>query len=160
MEATSAEIEDRAARGSRFDPNELRGALLETLEEVRRDETVAARLRAVGVHLCLALDEFDERLEIGSSSDPDEVIAWRFLAPDESPREGALELAMGAETANRWLLGRESLPVAVARGRARVSGGASAALAALPAVRLISEPYRKLVGTSFPGLAGDRTRPL
>lgn len=156
MEASSAiEIEVDGTIEPVFDPSDLRGALLATLAEVERDETVAPRLRAAGVHLCLALDEFDDRLEIGPSSEPQETIAWRFLAPGEPAREGALELAMGAEVANRWLLGLESLPVAMARGRARVSGGASAALAALPAIRLIAEPYRRLVGSSFPGLAAD-----
>ena len=154
MQSGGAAIEEAELSAPSFDPADLRGALLETLAAIERDESVAPRLRAAGIHLCLALDEFDDRLEIGPSSEPDEAIAWRFLAIGESPRAGALELTMSAEVANRWLLGLESLPVAVARGRVRVAGGPTAALAALPAVRLIAEPYRQLVSSSFPGLAG------
>ena len=43
---------------------------------------------------------------------------------------------MSAEVANRYLQGRESLAIAIARGQVRCRGESRAALAYLPAARL------------------------
>ena len=48
---------------------------------------------------------------------------------------------MTAEVANRYLQGRESLAIAIARGQVGCRGVADALLY-LPAARLICEPYR------------------
>ena len=60
---------------------------------------------------------------------------------------------MTSEVANRYLQGRESLAIAIARGRVRVSGEAGAALRCLPATRLIAERYRSVVESDYPSLA-------
>ena len=63
---------------------------------------------------------------------------------------------MSAEVANRYLQGRESLAIAIARGQVRCRGGSRAALPYLPAARLICEPYRRVVEAEFPDLARPR----
>jgi hypothetical protein len=55
--------------------------------------------------------------------------------------------------ANRFLQGRESLAIAIARGRARYRGESHGALLGLPATRLLCEPYREVVRSGFPELA-------
>jgi hypothetical protein len=60
---------------------------------------------------------------------------------------------MNSEVANRYLQGRESLAIAIARGEVRCEGESSAALLYLPATRLIAEPYRRVVEAEYPRLA-------
>ena len=64
-----------------------------------------------------------------------------------------LELEMDSTVANRFLLGRESLAVAIARGEARFRGEARAALLYLPATRLLFESYKQVVTSEYPTLA-------
>ena len=60
---------------------------------------------------------------------------------------------MTSEVANRYLQGRESLAIAIARGKVRCEGDSRSALLYLPAVRLLCEPYRRIVANGFPALA-------
>ena len=59
---------------------------------------------------------------------------------------------MSADIANRYLQGRESLAIAIARGQVRSRGEARAALRYLPAARLICEPYRRVIEADYPDL--------
>ena len=64
---------------------------------------------------------------------------------------------MNADVANRYLQGRESLAIAIARGQVRlprrVAGGAP-----LPAgARLICEPYRRVIEAEYPDLVAAWT---
>jgi hypothetical protein len=60
---------------------------------------------------------------------------------------------MDSATANAYLQGKESLAVAIARGKVRCSGESRVALLYLPALRLVVEPYRRLVRERYPHLA-------
>ena len=60
---------------------------------------------------------------------------------------------MTAPVANRYLLGSESIAIAIARGQVKVRGDLRLALLYLPAVRLLCGPYRAAVEADFPGLA-------
>jgi hypothetical protein len=60
---------------------------------------------------------------------------------------------MSSAVANSFLQGRESLPVAIARKRVRCRCEARAALLFLPALRLLSAPYRELIESDYPHLA-------
>lgn len=124
----------------------LQGALAAAAADERVGPLIAAtklRMRFEftdsGVVLNLAAGEGDGGLRWWSSEDA----GWR---PQFS-------LAMGSEVANSYLLGRQSLAIAIARGQARVSSDAGAALRCLPATRLISGPYRRVVQSRFPTLA-------
>jgi hypothetical protein len=59
---------------------------------------------------------------------------------------------MDSDVANGWLQGAESVPVAIARGEISCSGDARCALLYLPAVKLLHEPYRKLLRERYPHL--------
>ncbi len=60
---------------------------------------------------------------------------------------------MSCDVANRYLQGRESLPIAIARGEVRCRGESRAAILYLPAAHLIFEPYREVVALQYPELA-------
>ena len=60
---------------------------------------------------------------------------------------------MDSDVANRYLQGKESLAVAMARRRVRTRGDRSVALLYVPALRLVCEPYRRVVAADYPHLA-------
>jgi hypothetical protein len=59
---------------------------------------------------------------------------------------------MDSGVANRFLQGRESLAIALARGQAHCRGESRTALLYLPATRLLCEPYRQAVRSGYPAL--------
>ena len=60
---------------------------------------------------------------------------------------------MDSEVANRYLQGKESLAIAIARRRVRCRGESKVALLYVPAMRLLCEPYRRVVAAEYPHLA-------
>ena len=80
-------------------------------------------------------------------------LRWAFS--DEIEWTPKLELEMDSEVANGYLQERESLAVAIARGRVKTSGDAKAALLYIPALRLLARPYRRVVTDEHPQLALD-----
>jgi len=146
----------RTARGAvaRFrSGRELRDVLDRALAEVDADDRAGSLLRATGLRMRFRFPDLDLVLNVAASDDPDHHLRWSFDdLVDWQPR---LELTMGSEVANGYLQGKESLAVAIARGRVRCRGEARAALLYLPAARLIVEPYRRVVRAEYPHLALD-----
>jgi hypothetical protein len=86
-----------------------------------------------------------------AAADGGHNITWSFADdPGWAPK---LVLRMSSVVANRYLQGRESLAIAIARGEVRWDGESRAALLYLPAARLISERYQRVVEADFPALA-------
>ncbi|HYH61060.1 MAG TPA: hypothetical protein VD766_04270, partial [Solirubrobacterales bacterium] len=79
-------------------------------------------------------------------------LAWDFAERAEEAEAG-VSLAMESATANGYLQGRESLAVAIARGRVRCSGDLRTTIVYLPALRLLVEPYRAWVERLHPDLS-------
>lgn len=86
-------------------------------------------------------------------------IHWRFRdlageaeADADDEEQPRLRLSLDAAVANGLLQGRESMAVAIARGRLRVRGEARAALVQIPALRTISRHYLSVVRRDFPHL--------
>ena len=132
-----------------MDAAEFRAALERALAEADADERTAPAMCARAVRLRFVFPDVDLQLNV-SASPEDQELAWSFGDVSWEPK---LTLEMDSEVANRFLLGQESLAVALARGQVRVRGDARSALWYLPATRLISEPYRRVVQSAFPALA-------
>ncbi len=148
--ATTATATGRARSGSGIRPAEFRSALERTLALADADERIGPRIVAAGPRLRFVFTDCGMALNLGSDERGGAHIDWSFADdPGWTPR---LELAMTSEVANRYLQGRESLAIAIARGQVRVRGGSRAALAYLPAARLLREPYRQVIEAEFPGL--------
>ena len=62
-------------------------------------------------------------------------------------------LRMTCGVGNRYLQGRESLAIAIARGQVDYRGESRAAMLYLPAARLFCEPYRQVIQSWYPELA-------
>ena len=129
----------------------MREALSAALERADADDAGGPLLRATGMRLRLHLTDVGLVVTVAASDDPERCIEWRF--GDDSPWEAKLDLSMDSEVANRWLQGRESIPVAIARGQVRYSGSSRCALVYLPALKLIQQHYRKVVRADYRPLA-------
>jgi hypothetical protein len=132
---------------------ELRDLLERTLEQVDDDERIGPLLRASGLALRIECPDVDLVLNVAASDEPGRHLRWAFSdRGDWSPK---LELRMNADVVHRYLQGRESLAIAIARGRVRCRGESHSAMLYVPAVRLMVEPYRRCVREHHPRLVLD-----
>jgi hypothetical protein len=132
-------------------PDEAREVLGATFEAVNDDERIGTLLRATRLRIRYELSDLDLVVNVATADDPHTNIRWAFT--DEVDWTPKLRLAMDSATANAYLQGRASLPIAIARGRVRCSGDTRTTLLYLPANRLVVEPYRRLVRARYPHLA-------
>jgi hypothetical protein len=133
--------------------SDFRRALEDALNEAAGDERTAALLRATKMRLRLHCPDTGLVLNVCAGDDASEPLRWAFS--DEIEWTPKLELEMDSEVANGYLQERESLAVAIARGRVKTSGDAKAALLYIPALRLLARPYRRVVTDEHPQLALD-----
>lgn len=130
---------------------EFRRLLEVVLADVDADERIGSLLCAAGIRIRFCYPDLDLILDVASTDERDHHIRWSFGGDaDWVPK---LTLEMNSEVANRYLQGSESLAVAIARRRVLVRGDARIALLYLPAMRLVCEPYRRVVGSAYPHLA-------
>ncbi len=132
---------------------EMREVLEDVLEAVEADEKAGTLVRAAAPRLRIEITDRSLVLNLAPSDEPSRRLRWRF--DDDIDWEPRLRMWMDATTANRYLQGRESLAIAIARGRVRCEGDARAALLYVPAMRFLIEPYRRLVRERFPDLVID-----
>lgn len=155
MEATVAQGGGRAKPGAAKAPgfrsaDEARRVLDELLRRVDGDERAGGFLRTAGARIQIELRDLGLVLNIAPANEAGRNLAWAFAeGPEWEPR---LRIAMDSKTANSYLQGRESLAIAIARGRVRCEGDARAALLYVPALKLLAEPYRQLLSERFPAL--------
>lgn len=132
------------------DAEEFREVLDRALRELDGDERAGPLLRAAGLSLRIELTDIDLVLRLTAAPEGDHHLRWSF---EDTGSPAKLDLRMDSETANAYLQGKESLAIAIARGKVRCSGESRFALIYLPAMRLVVEPYRRLVREGYPHLA-------
>ena len=137
---------------TRVEASELRELIDHVLAELDQDERRGSALRATGLRVRLAVTDLDLVLRVQASEEDRHHLSWAFAGEDEGDGAG-LNLAMNSTTANAYLQGRASIPVAIARGQVRCSGDLRTALIYLPALRLLVDPYRSWVTRLHPHLA-------
>jgi hypothetical protein len=135
---------------SAVDSAQFRAALGSALERADDDDRIRPLLRAAGLRLRFEFPDVGLVLNVAIADDDDRLV-WSFS--DEVEWQPKLELTMDAAVANRFLQGRESLAIALARGQASCRGESKTALLYLPATRLLCEPYRNAVRAGYPALA-------
>ena len=129
---------------------EFRAALEGSLELAAADQRIEPILRAAGLRLRFEFPDCDLSLSVSTSNADEGSLSWSFDEVDWPPK---LELEMDSAVANRFLLGRDSIAVAIARGQARFRGESRIALLYLPATRLLFAPYKEVVTSEYPTLA-------
>lgn len=148
MAATATRSRTRSSPPAAARPGDVQAALERALAAVEADERLGPRVAAVKPRMRFELTDTGVSLDL-EVAEGGAGLRWSAGDPGWQPQ---VTLAMAAEVANRFLLGRESLAIALARGRARVSGDPRAALRCLAASRLIAERYRDVVEAEFPEL--------
>ncbi|MDQ2677015.1 MAG: SCP2 sterol-binding domain-containing protein [Actinomycetota bacterium] len=133
--------------------SELRELIDHALAELDLDERRGALMRATDLKVRLEVTDLDLVLRLRASEEGTHHLSWAFAGEAEDDGAAGLTLAMDAATANAYLQGRVSLPVAIARRQVRCSGDLGTALIYLPALRMIAEPYRSWVSKLHPHLA-------
>lgn len=129
---------------------ELREVLDRALRELDSDPRAGPLLRAAGLSVRIEMTDIDLVVRVAASEDDHHNVRWTF-ADEREPAK--LSLQMDSATANAYLQGKESLAIAIARGKVRTSGDSRVALLYLPAMRLVVEPYRRLVKERYPHLS-------
>jgi hypothetical protein len=129
---------------------EFREVLDRALQELDGDERSGPLLRAAGLSLRIEITDLDLVLRVAASDEGEHHLRWTF---DDTGEPAKLDLRMDSETANAYLQGKESLAIGIARRRVRCSGESRVALLYLPALRLVVEPYRRLVRERYPHMA-------
>jgi hypothetical protein len=145
--ATTATREPEASDGVRA--AEFRAALDEALKAAAADERIGPLIGATKLRMQFVFADCDLALKVAGGEEEPHLV-WSF--GDELGWTPKLVLEMEAAVANRYLQGRESLAIAIARGQVRVRGESRTALLYLPAARLICEPYRRVVEDRYPAL--------
>jgi hypothetical protein len=129
---------------------EFRELLDEALSELDTDEKTGPLLRAAGLRMRFDFPDLGMVLNVTASEEPGHHLRWEFSdAVDWEPK---LTLSMDSQIANAYLQGKESLAIAIARGRVRCNGDTRCALLYVPALRLVVGPYRRLVRREYPHL--------
>jgi hypothetical protein len=146
---TRARTREATPPAAKLAADEFRAALDRALELADYDERVGPMIAATKLRLRFVFPDVGLVLNLAAGRDPDHNLSWSFDEVDWSPQ---LELEMDSQTGNRFLQGTESLAIAVARGRARSKGSSHRTLIALPATRLLVEPYRQVITTEHPTL--------
>ena len=133
--------------------DELQELIEHVLAELDGDERRGSLLRAAGLRVRLEVTDLDMVLRVRASDEGVHHLAWAFASEEEEDPATELTLSMDSATANAYLQGRASLPVAIVRGQIRCSGDMKTALVYLPALRLLVDPYRTWVARLYPHLA-------
>jgi hypothetical protein len=150
MVAAAATQGGEAKSGGRVSAEQLRELLDRTLTELDRDERLGPLIRATGIRLRLDCPDVGLVLNVAASERGDRHLRWAFS--DDVDWDPRLELRMRSDVANAYLQGKESLAVAIARGKVRVRGESKVALLYVPTTRLIEEPYRRCARELHPDL--------
>jgi hypothetical protein len=150
MVAAAATQGGEAKSGGRVSAEQLRELLDRTLTELDRDERLGPLIRATGIRLRLECPDVGLVLNVAGSERGDRYLRWAFS--DDVDWDPRLELRMRSDVANAYLQGKESLAVAIARGKVRVRGESKVALLYVPTTRLIVEPYRRCARELHPDL--------
>lgn len=133
---------------------ELCEVLERLLEEVDADPEIGPKMRSARVPHRFVFTDVEVVLDITASELDDRALRWEFS--ERADWKPVLTMEMESEVANRYLQGRENLPIALARGRIRLScAEARAALSLLPTNRELIKRYSEIIARDYPHLALD-----
>jgi hypothetical protein len=129
---------------------EFQSVLDDVLTETDADDQAGPLLRAAGLRIRFEFPDLRLVLNLAATEEGDHHLTWRFS--DDVDWKPKLTLQMDSNMANAYLQGKESLAIAIARGRVKANGDTRSALVYVPALRLLVASYRRLVTQEHPHL--------
>lgn len=140
-----------AVEASFASQTELREVLTALLEKIESDPELAGRITSARVAFRYVFTDFGLTLDVDSGEE--EGVNWSFSGKAE--REPSVTLEMDSAVANRYLQGRESLAIGIARKRIRCICDASSVLKLLSMSRFTSGAYREVLERHYAHLLLD-----
>jgi hypothetical protein len=137
-------------RKSRAAAAEFEHLLDDVLTETDADDHAGPLLRAAGLRIRFEFPDLPLTLSLAATEEGSHHLTWKFS--DDTKWKPKLRLQMDSKVANAYLQGKESLAIAIARGRVKASGDTRSALIYIPALQLLVSSYRKLVTQEHPHL--------
>jgi hypothetical protein len=129
---------------------EFQALLDDVLRETDADDHAGPLLRAADLRIRFEFPDLPLILNVSATDEGDRHLTWRF--DDEVDWRAKLTLRMDSKVANAYLQGKESLAIAIARGRVKATGDTRSALVYIPTLRLLVASYRRLVTQEHPHL--------
>jgi hypothetical protein len=129
---------------------EFKALLDDVLTETDADDNAGPLLRAAGLRVRFEFPDLPLVLNLAATDDAEHHLSWRFS--DDVDWKPKLTMQMRSEVANAYLQGKESLAIAIARGRVRCKGDTRSALVYIPALRMLVTSYKRLVTQEHPHL--------
>jgi hypothetical protein len=129
---------------------EFESVLDGVLTETDTDDHAGPMLRAAGLRIRFEFPDLPLVLNLAATEEGDHHLTWRFS--EDVKWKPKLTLRMDSKVANAYLQGKESLAIAIARGRVQATGDTRSALVYIPALRLLVTSYRRLVTQEHPHL--------
>jgi len=129
---------------------EFRSVLDDVLRETDADDQAGPLLRATGLRVRFEFPDLPLILNLAATEEGEHHLTWGFA--DDVEWKPKLTLRMGSKVANAYLQGKESLAIAIARGRVKATGDTRSALVYIPALRLLVASYSRLVTQEHPHL--------
>ncbi len=120
---------------------EFQHLLDDVLTEADADDHAGPLLRAAGLRIRFDFPDLPLVLSLAATEKGSHHVTWKFS--DEVDWKPKLKLRMDSKVANAYLQGKESLAIAIARGRVKASGDTRSALVYIPALRLLVSSYRQ-----------------
>jgi hypothetical protein len=129
---------------------EFRDLLDEVLTETDADDHAGPLLRAAGLRIRFDFPDLPLVLSLAATEKGTHHLKWKFSdSVDWNPK---LTLTMDSKVANAYLQGKESLAIAIARGRVQATGDTRSALVYIPAMRFLVSSYSRVVTQEHPHL--------
>jgi hypothetical protein len=129
---------------------EFQAVLDDVLTETDADDQAGPLLRAAGLRMRFEFPDLPLVLNLAATEEGSHHLSWRFS--DTVEWKPKLTLRMDSKVANAYLQGKESLAIAIARGRVTATGDTRSALVYIPALKLLVTSYRRLVTQEHPHL--------
>jgi hypothetical protein len=129
---------------------EFQSVLDSVLTETDADDHAGPLLRAAGLRVRFEFPDLPLVLSLAATDEGEHHLNWRFS--DDVKWKPKLTLRMDSKVANAYLQGKESLAIAIARGRVKATGDTRSALVYIPALRLLVTSYSRLVTQEHPHL--------
>jgi hypothetical protein len=133
-------------------PKEFRTVMDRIFSMMSEDEDMGPRLRDADVPQRFEFTDVDLVVNIRAArAGEDGNLHWEWT--DDVDWEPRVKMAMSSETANRYVQGKENVPIALARRRIKSGGDVKAALSLIPITKPVYARYRELVEAEYPHLA-------
>ncbi|TMK75475.1 MAG: SCP2 sterol-binding domain-containing protein [Actinobacteria bacterium] len=129
---------------------EFQSVLEDVLTETDADEQAGPLLRAAGLRIRFEFPDLPLVLSLAATDEGKHHLSWRFS--EDVKWKPKLTLRMDSKVANAYLQGKESLAIAMARGRVKATGDTRSALVYIPALKLLVTSYSRLVTQEHPNL--------